>query len=105
MGRGADVVVLEARARIGGRVLSHRTEAGAYDLGPAWVWPTMQPRIAAAVRAAGLDLVEQAEDGGFLYQDHTGRIERLPHGFAQEPPGCRPGSASRLRTIWQSASG
>lgn len=27
--RGADVVVLEARARIGGRVLSHRTSAGA----------------------------------------------------------------------------
>ncbi len=36
-GRGAEVVVLEARARIGERVLSHHTEAGADELGPAWV--------------------------------------------------------------------
>ena len=75
VGRGADVVVLEARARTGGRVLSHRTATGAYDLGPPWVWPTIQPRIAAAVGAAGLDLVEQEEEGDFLYQDHTWRIE------------------------------
>jgi H+-transporting ATPase len=36
--------------------MSHRTEAGAYDLGPAWVWPAIQPRIARAVQAAGLVL-------------------------------------------------
>lgn len=88
-GRGAEVVVLEARARIGGRVLSHRTEAGAYDLGPAWVWPSLQPRIARAVEAAGLALTEQAEAGGFVFQDQTGRIQRLPHGFPQEPPSMR----------------
>ncbi len=87
--RRTEVVVLEARARIGGRVLSHRTEAGAYDLGPAWVWPAIQPRIARAVQAAGLVLTEQAEAGGFVFQDHTGRIQRLPHGFAQEPPSMR----------------
>ncbi|HVC31375.1 MAG TPA: FAD-dependent oxidoreductase, partial [Steroidobacteraceae bacterium] len=87
--RGADVVVLEARTHIGGRVLSHRTEAGAYDLGPAWVWPAIQPRIARAVRAAGLALTEQAEAGGFVFQDQAGRTQRLPHGFAQEPPSMR----------------
>ncbi|MDE2333588.1 MAG: FAD-dependent oxidoreductase [Rhodospirillales bacterium] len=87
--RGAAVVVLEARARIGGRVLSHRTAAGAYDLGPAWIWPSMQPRIARAVQAAGLVLTEQAEAGGFVYQDQAGRIQRLPHGFAQDPPSMR----------------
>jgi len=87
--RGADVVVLEARARMGGRVLSHRTEAGAYDLGPAWVWPAIQPRIARAVRAAGLALTEQAEAGGFVFQDQAGRTRRLPDGFAQEPPSMR----------------
>jgi len=87
--RGAEVVVLEARARIGGRVLSHRTASGAYDLGPAWVWPSIQPRIARTVQAAGLVLTEQAEAGGFVYQDQTGRIQCLPHGFAQEPPSMR----------------
>ncbi len=59
--RGDEVVMLEARARVGGRVLSHRSAAGAYDLGPAWVWPGIQPRIAQAVQAAGLSLHEQAE--------------------------------------------
>ncbi len=87
--RGAEVVVLEARTRIGGRVLSHRTEAGAYDLGPAWVWPAIQPRIARAVQAAGLALTEQTEAGGFVFQDQAGRTQRLPHGFAQEPPSQR----------------
>ena len=81
--------MLEARARIGRRLLSHPTEAGAYDLGPAWVWPAIQPRIARAVQAAGLALTEQAEAGGFAYQDQTGRTQRLPHGFAQEPPSMR----------------
>ena len=87
--RGADVVVLEARARIGGRVLGHRTAAGVYDLGPAWVWPTLQPRIARAVTRAGLTLFPQAEDGGFVFQHQTGRIERFPHGFAPDPPSMR----------------
>ncbi len=88
--RGARVIVLEARSRVGGRVLSHRTAAGAYDLGPGWIWPRMQNRIAQAVRAAGLALYEQAEAGGFVFQDQTGQqIERLPHGFAQEPPSMR----------------
>ena len=87
--RGDEVVILEARARVGGRVLSHRSAAGAYDLGPAWVWPSIQPRIARAVQAAGLSLYEQAEAGGFVYQGHTGRTQRLPHGFAQEPPSMR----------------
>jgi monoamine oxidase len=90
--RGARVIVLEARSRIGGRVLSHRTQAGAYDLGPGWIWPQMQPRVAQAVRAAGLALYEQVESGGFVFQDQTGqKIERLPHGFAQEPPSMRIG--------------
>ncbi len=87
--RGAEVVVLEARTRIGGRVLSHRTAAGVYDLGPAWVWPAIQPRIALAVQAAGLTLTEQAAAGGFVYQDRTGRTHRLPRGFTQEPPSMR----------------
>ena len=87
--RGAEVVVLESRARIGGRVLSHRTAAGAYDLGPAWVWPSLQPRIARAIQAAGLAATEQVEAGGFVYQDQAGRTQRLPHGFPQKPPSMR----------------
>ncbi len=86
---GADVLVLEARPRIGGRALSHATAAGAYDLGPAWVWPSVQPRIAGAIRAAGLTIFEQSEAGGFVFEDEKGLVQRLPRGFAQEPPSMR----------------
>ena len=82
-------MVLEALPRIGGRVLSHRTAAGCYDLGPAWVWPTLQPRIAQLVEALGLDLYAQAEAGGFIYQDAQGNVQRLANGFPQEPPSMR----------------
>lgn len=87
--QGGDVVVLEARPRIGGRVLSHRTAAGCYDLGPAWIWPTLQPRIARLVEAVGLGVYAQAEAGEFIYQDSQGRVQRLANGFPQEPPSMR----------------
>ena len=87
--RGKDVLVLEARPRIGGRVLSHRTAAGCYDLGPAWIWPTLQPRIARMLEATGLDVYAQAEEGGFIYQDAQGNVQRLANGFPQVPPSSR----------------
>ncbi len=87
--RGNNVVVLEARPRIGGRVLSYRTAAGCYDLGPAWIWPTLQPRIARLVEAAGLDVYAQVEAGGFIYQNTQGNVQRLASGFPQEPPSMR----------------
>ena len=86
---GARTLVLEARARTGGRVLGHRTVAGTYDLGPAWVWPAIQPRIATLAASLHLPLTEQWETGGFLYQDVTERTQRLASGFPQEPPSMR----------------
>ena len=86
---GQDVAVIEARSRIGGRSLVHRTETGCYDLGPAWIWPAMQPRVARAAAALGLRLYRQADEGGFVFQDSDGTAQRLPHGFTQEPPSMR----------------
>lgn len=86
---GRDVLVIEARARIGGRILSHATAAGHYDLGPAWVWPAMQPRIARAAAGMGLAIYPQEENGGFLFQSRDGTVQRLPQGFAQSPPSMR----------------
>ena len=86
---GRNTLVMEARPRIGGRVLGHRTAAGTYDLGPAWIWPAIQPRIAALVGSVGLTLIEQSEAGDFVYQDATGRTQRFASGFSQEPPSMR----------------
>ncbi|MFK7886188.1 MAG: flavin monoamine oxidase family protein [Gammaproteobacteria bacterium] len=66
------VVVLEARDRVGGRALSQTVGAAAFDLGPAWVWPQYQPRIAALIDEFGAELVPQFETGDFLFETHTG---------------------------------
>ena len=86
---GVGVVVLEARPRIGGRILSLASADGVYDLGPAWVWPSLQPRLARLIREAGLRTYRQHDDGAFLAEDAEGRLQRRPWGFAQEPPSER----------------
>jgi monoamine oxidase len=59
--RGVDAMLVEARDRLGGRILSRRgadpsegTAAPAFDLGPTWFWPG-QRRIETLVRALGLE--------------------------------------------------
>lgn len=86
---GADIVLLEARDRLGGRVLAHQTAAGRYDLGPAWIWPGMQPRLRALVAQAGLTVYPQDEAGGLVFEDASGTIQRFARGFGQEPPSLR----------------
>jgi monoamine oxidase len=86
---GANVVLLEARDRLGGRVLAHQTRAGHYDLGPAWIWPRMQPRLRALVAQAGLHTYPQNEAGGLMFEDASGTIQRFARGFGQEPPSLR----------------
>ncbi len=70
--RGVHFRVIEARARLGGRILSV-DEAGVaaddgFDLGPSWFWPEMQPKMAALVRELGLDAFPQNTDGEVMFQ-------------------------------------
>ena len=43
---GLGVTLLEARDRVGGRIFGVPTDDGThrFDLGPAWVWPQLNPR-------------------------------------------------------------
>ena len=50
---GATVAVLEARPRVGGRLLSHTSEDGLVDLGASWRWPN-EPRVQSLVTALGM---------------------------------------------------
>lgn len=88
---GVDVRVVEARERIGGRILCAAAEDGThrYDLGPGWVWPAMNPRAAALVEALGLRLYPQHTRGGSLFEPPHGDIQRIPHTWATEPPSMR----------------
>ncbi len=111
---GRDVVVLEARDRIGGRLA--RPEAEAVDLGASWVWDT-ERHVHALLRELGIATFPHHDDGIDLYDDgvalHRGRLPRshVPerrivggaHGIAAalaaRVDGIRPGVAARAVTI------
>ena len=67
--QGVSVVVIEARERLGGRVLTQRCETTgqALDLGPTWFWPDAEPRITALLDELGLASVPQHDPGDALW--------------------------------------
>ncbi|NWK80177.1 FAD-dependent oxidoreductase [Aquitalea sp. LB_tupeE] len=81
-----DFVVLEARPRTGGRILSPAVPLASdsasvcFDLGPSWFWPEFQPALDELISALGLERFAQFESGDML-------IEHSPH----QPPMRRPG--------------
>jgi monoamine oxidase len=84
--RAANVecVVLEARNRLGGRILSvddiGRPAEDGFDLGPSWYWPRMQPAIAELIAELGLPAFAQTSDGDVLF-------ERMSREGPQRCPG------------------
>ena len=74
---GRDFHLIEARDRLGGRVLTQTARGAAFDLGPAWFWPG-QPRMAKLVRQTGLRVFEQYSEGAVVYEDDCGGAQRLP---------------------------
>jgi monoamine oxidase len=96
---GRDAVLLEARSRIGGRILGLRAADGLhrFDLGPAWVWPALNDRLAHWLREFDLPLFEQHGQGASLFEGATRELRRHAAGFAQQPPSMRlAGGASSL---------
>jgi monoamine oxidase len=83
--------LLEARGRIGGRVFGVAAEDGThrFDLGPAWVWPELNPRTADWLSTLGLALFEQQGRGAGLVELPSQAVRRHATGFAQQPPSMR----------------
>lgn len=106
--RHLDWVLFEARPRLGGRILTTRTENGvAVDLGPAWYWPERHPSIARLVADLGLDSLAQPDDGRVLLLDDPNRQPRAlafdagsgtlaANEDAPATPGSLHGGARRL---------
>ncbi len=88
---GLGVTLLEARDRVGGRVFGVAAEDGAhrFDLGPAWVWPEVNPRTADWLNTLGLALFEQRSRGAGLVELQSQAVRRHAAGFAQQPPSMR----------------
>lgn len=85
--------LLEARARLGGRVLSvdatGQVSRDGFDLGPSWFWPDMQPAFGRLVDDLGLASFAQWDEGDIV-------LHRMPleaperHGSrSQTPPSMR----------------
>lgn len=77
---GHDYLLVEARTRLGGRVLTQQAEGTGFDLGPAWFWPG-QPRIAAMIERFGLTKFDQFSQGALSFEDAQGRVQQ-GKGFA-----------------------
>ncbi|SPH21067.1 Putative flavin-containing monoamine oxidase AofH [Ascidiaceihabitans donghaensis] len=73
--QGADYLVVEARSRFGGRILTHRDAGGYFDMGPAWFWPG-QPRIAAMIARFNLQKFDQFADGVLTFENEHGQVQR-----------------------------
>lgn len=88
--------LIEARDRLGGRILSVDTSGsgpGPFDLGPSWFWPGMQPDFGHFVQAEGVNSFPQADAGDLLFQRGPGSVQRYP-GMRQEPPSMRMGGGT-----------
>ena len=73
--QGVDFLLLEARDRFGGRILSEKIGTEYFDLGPAWFWPG-QPRIAALIKKLTLTQFDQYAMGDVCFEDEHGQVQR-----------------------------
>ncbi len=82
------LVLLEARSRLGGRILSPEHQGFFADLGPSWYWPLVNPRITALIQTLGLNGYPQFETGLGRFQAKDGHAETIA-GYPMDPPGWR----------------
>jgi monoamine oxidase len=82
--RGVEYLLLEARDRLGGRVLSwnvdkqeYTPQSAGFDLGPSWFWPG-QGRMHSLLAELSLEdeIFFQNGNGDAVYEDNQGNIQR-----------------------------
>lgn len=97
-GLGAGVVALEARASLGGRILSVNASGDTanpgpandrIDLGPTWFWPAMQPQLSGLIDDLGLQRFAQFETGDMLIERSAHQTPTRMAAFASAPPSMR----------------
>jgi monoamine oxidase len=99
-----DLVLFEARAVLGGRILSvdpqgspvpvpsvdgRMTDIDGIDLGPTWFWPEFQPQLDQVVSDIGLQRFEQFEAGDLLVERSPGEPPRRQPGYVSSPTSVR----------------
>ena len=86
--RNKPFVVLEARERIGGRILSPEHQKFFSDLGPSWYWPAIHLKMVHLIQTLGLRGYRQFEEGMGRFQSPNGSV-RTVSGYAMEPLSWR----------------
>ncbi len=81
-------ILLEARKRLGGRILSPEEQGFFTDLGPSWYWPAIHPKTARLISYLKLDGYRQFEEGFGRFQSVSGAVETVS-GYANEPQSWR----------------
>jgi monoamine oxidase len=95
---GADVVVLEARDRVGGRTLTLPAADGTpIDHGGQWIGPT-QDRIAALAASVGVTTFA-TWDRGLHTEFRDGRAHRFDGGFPASDPGTAVAMGVAIREL------
>ena len=84
-----DHVLLEARSRLGGRLLSESVGDARFDLGATWYWPDMQPQLDAVVKALGVRTFHQHEAGMMVFEQSATAPVRRFDGLSAESPQSR----------------
>lgn len=81
---GNSVLVLEARDRVGGRLLAHDVDGVGLDLGATWYWPG-ERRVAQLIDALGVQVHPSHISGDAMY--HDAPAQRLSGNPIDVPSG------------------
>ncbi|KLJ10835.1 hypothetical protein EMPG_09849 [Blastomyces silverae] len=75
---GLKTIVLEAKARIGGRSRTHKKQSGpgVVELGATWINKSTQPEVFALTQKFGLETLEQFAEGDTIHQGVDGVVIR-----------------------------
>lgn len=93
-----DYLLLDARERIGGRILSSSitglsqkiSPSNTVDMGPSWFWPQMHPRITQLIDDLMLPIFPQYSQGAYLLENQPNSAPvRYESGFEQSPTSMR----------------
>ena len=87
-GKNKSFIVLEARSRIGGRILCPSYQNYYCDLGPSWYWPDIHPTMARLIESLGLKGYRQFEEGLGRFQQMSGEVHTV-RGYPTEPCSWR----------------
>ena len=88
---GQRVLLIEARERVGGRILSQAPTASAHrvDLGPSWFWPGMNPRMKRLVAELKLSSFPQHTRGAAVVEGQDGKLYKHQSSWEQSPASYR----------------